>query len=113
LAALDVEKRLVETSVKQIVEDALAWEHRTRRLVKVFEYGSYSALAILIAKWLWIGNSVLMAGMGVVPKTLASAAALGVSAAMIRIAIKHSVMGSLTVPALVETTAPHTPSSVP
>ncbi|KAJ1958223.1 hypothetical protein EC988_000425 [Linderina pennispora] len=112
LAAQSVESRLIETSVRQIVEDALAWERRTRRLVKVFEYGSYSALAMLIAKWTWIGNSVVLAGMGVVPKAAASAAVLGVSAAIVRMAVKHSVMGSLTVPALAETAAPHTANTV-
>ncbi|KAI8324232.1 hypothetical protein GQ54DRAFT_75027 [Martensiomyces pterosporus] len=99
-AAEVVESRLVQRTVREVVEDALRRERRTKRLVKVLEYGSYTALAALIAKWAWIGNSVLLSGVGLLPKALASIAALLASAAGVRLALRHSVMGSLTAPSL-------------
>ncbi|KAJ2852349.1 hypothetical protein J3B02_003476, partial [Coemansia erecta] len=95
-----VTDRLQFRSVAQIIECALEKDRRTRRFVKVLEYGSYTALAALVAKWAWIGNSVLMAGVPLLPKTFASVAALLVAAAGVRLALRHSIMGSLTSPLL-------------
>ncbi|KAJ2864732.1 hypothetical protein GGH94_002732 [Coemansia aciculifera] len=103
--ASKVSHRLTAQSVSLVIRDIMRHERRTRRLVKVLEYGSYAALATLIAKWMWIGNSVLMAGMGTVPKALASSAALIVAGTCVRWALRRSVMGTLTAPALLPRTA--------
>ncbi|KAJ1838067.1 hypothetical protein LPJ57_011241, partial [Coemansia sp. RSA 486] len=95
-----VTDRLEYRTVAQIIDGALEKDRRTRRFVKVLEYGSYTALAALVAKWVWIGNSVFMAGVPLLPKALASVAALLAAAAGVRLALRHSIMGSLTAPLL-------------
>ncbi|KAJ1823089.1 hypothetical protein LPJ56_000424 [Coemansia sp. RSA 2599] len=95
-----VDSRLRYRTVAQIIDSALEKDRRTRRFVKALEYGSYMALAALVAKWTWIGNSVFMAGFPLLPKTLASIAALLAAAAGVRFALRHSIMGSLTTPLL-------------
>ncbi|KAJ2447132.1 hypothetical protein GGF42_005514 [Coemansia sp. RSA 2424] len=98
--ASKIEHRLSARSVSAAIRDIMRHERRTRRLVKLLEYGSYAALVALIAKWMWIGNSVLLAGMGVAPKVLASTAALIIAGTCVRWALRRSVMGTLTAPAL-------------
>ncbi|KAJ1890202.1 hypothetical protein LPJ66_007618 [Kickxella alabastrina] len=93
-------RRLDFHTVTGIVEDAVRRERRTRRLIKMLEYGSYTAMGVLVAKWAWIGNSVVLAGLPLVPKILASAAALLAAAACVRLVLRHSIMGSLTTPLL-------------
>ncbi|KAJ2002181.1 hypothetical protein GGI04_003450, partial [Coemansia thaxteri] len=95
-----IHHRLAYPSVEAVVCDATNQAQRSRRLVKLLEYGSYVALGALVAKWLWIGNSVLLAGFGVVPKALASVAAVIIASVSVRWALRRSVMGSLTTPTL-------------
>ncbi|KAJ2889947.1 hypothetical protein IWW38_004403, partial [Coemansia aciculifera] len=95
-----IDHRLNTRSVSAAIRDIMRHERRTRQLVKALEYGSYAALVALIAKWMWIGNSVALAGMGVVPRILASSAALIVTGTGICWVLRRSVMGTLTTPAL-------------
>ncbi|KAJ2829569.1 hypothetical protein FBU31_002671 [Coemansia sp. 'formosensis'] len=92
-----VNARLVARSVAAVVGDVMRHERRTRRVVKALEYASYAAVAALVAKWAWIGNSA-MQGMGMAPRVLASAAALLVAGGSVRWALRRSVMGTLTTP---------------
>ncbi|KAJ2811599.1 hypothetical protein H4S07_001964 [Coemansia furcata] len=92
-----VNARLVARSVAAVVGDVMRHERRTRRVVRALEYASYAAVAALVAKWAWIGNSA-MQGMGLAPRVLASVAALLVAGASVRWALRRSVMGTLTTP---------------
>ncbi|KAJ2380732.1 hypothetical protein GGI05_006210, partial [Coemansia sp. RSA 2603] len=65
-----VAERMFLHSATDVAEDAIRRDQRTRRLVKALEYGSYAALAALVAKWAWIGNSVLATDLALAPKTL-------------------------------------------
>ncbi|KAJ1725252.1 hypothetical protein LPJ53_000581 [Coemansia erecta] len=95
-----VTERMYLHSATDIAEDAIRRDKRTRRLVKALEYGSYAALAALVAKWAWIGNSVLATDLTLVPKTLIVAAGMLAGAGCVRLALRYSIMGSLTTPRL-------------
>ncbi|KAJ2015736.1 hypothetical protein GGI14_004088 [Coemansia sp. S680] len=98
--ARKISRRLTAHSVTLVIRDIMRHEQNTRLLVKSLEYGSYLALATLVAKSMWIGNSLLMPGAAILPKALASSVTLIVAGACLRWTFRRSVMGLLTAPAI-------------
>ncbi|KAJ1729053.1 hypothetical protein LPJ61_003710 [Coemansia biformis] len=94
-----VRSRLKYRTAREVVESELRRERWLRRATKLLEYGSYGALGVLLAKWLWIGNSVVPVGAGAGQRALAMGASMALAAACVRLVLRHSVMGFLTAPA--------------
>ncbi|KAJ2783022.1 hypothetical protein H4R18_001923 [Coemansia javaensis] len=94
-----VRARLRLGSARAVAEAELRRERWLRRAAKGLEYGAYGALAALLAKWLWLGASVVPAGATAAQRALALGAALGCAGLGVRLALRHSVMGLLTAPA--------------
>ncbi|KAJ2745946.1 hypothetical protein GGI20_001761 [Coemansia sp. BCRC 34301] len=109
-----IEQRLGARSVGAVISNVMQQARRTRRVAKALEYGPYAAGVGLAAKWVWIGNSVGLAGMGLGSRALATGAALAVAVMCVRWALRRSVMAVLTAPALGMDRDPQPqPSSLP